>query len=114
MSTRNIHVNTASYTILVAGREKNTGEEWDVLEFSSLTELKKYRKSHPEKMAFSYSYALSRGVDTQFRHLNIAEADHFKRKRLARTVLIFTERSDQLSRATDRVPGLPANPGYAQ
>ncbi|MGT3357295.1 hypothetical protein ACVSTZ_21475, partial [Yersinia enterocolitica] len=29
-------------------------------------------------------------------------------KRLARTVLIFTERSDQLSRVTDRVPGLPA------
>ena len=71
-------VNTASYTILVAGREKNTGEEWDVLEFSSLTELKKYRKSHPEKMAFRYSYALSRGVATQFRHINIAEADHFK------------------------------------
>ncbi|WP_236477258.1 hypothetical protein [Escherichia coli] len=75
MSTRNIHVNTASYTLLVAGKKKNTG---DVLEFSSLTELKKYRKSHPEKMAFSYSYALSRGVDTQFRHINIAEADHFK------------------------------------
>ncbi|HHI2379284.1 TPA: hypothetical protein ACP40X_005281, partial [Escherichia coli] len=37
-----------------------------------------------------------------------------KRKRLARTVLIFTEKSDQLSRATDRVPGLPASPGYAQ
>ncbi len=36
------------------------------------------------------------------------------RKRLARTVLIFTERSAQLSRATDRVPGLPATPGYAQ
>lgn len=53
MSTRNIHVNTASYTLLVAGKKKNTGEEWDVLEFSSLTELKKYRKSHPEKMAFS-------------------------------------------------------------
>ena len=27
MSTRNIHVNTASYTILVAGREKNTGKD---------------------------------------------------------------------------------------
>ncbi|SQM64126.1 Uncharacterised protein [Escherichia coli] len=67
MSTRNIHVNTASYTLLVAGKKKNTGEEWDVLEFSSLTELKKYRKSHPEKMAFSYSYALSQGVDKQFR-----------------------------------------------
>ncbi len=66
MSTRNIHVNTASYTLLVAGKKKNTGEEWDVLEFSSLTELKKYRKSHPEKMAFSYSYALSQGVDKQF------------------------------------------------
>ncbi|ECW3261732.1 hypothetical protein F3Z01_20855 [Salmonella enterica] len=38
----------------------------------------------------------------------------FIRKRLARTVLIFTERSTQLSRATDRVPGLPASPGYAQ
>ena len=35
-------------------------------------------------------------------------------KRLARTVLIFTESPDQLSRATDRVPGLPASPGYAQ
>ena len=32
------------------------------------------------------------------------------RKRLARTVLIFTERSSQLSRATDRVLGLPASP----
>lgn len=35
-------------------------------------------------------------------------------KRLVRTVLIFTEISDQLSRATDRVPGLPASPGYVQ
>ena len=38
----------------------------------------------------------------------------FSRKRLVRTVLIFTESSDQLSRATDRVPGLPASPGYVQ
>ncbi|TJL98361.1 methyltransferase, partial [Escherichia coli] len=30
--------------------------------------------------------------------------EQFFRKRLARTVLIFTESSDQLSRATDRVP----------
>lgn len=37
-----------------------------------------------------------------------------QRKRLVRTVLIFTESSDQLSRATDRVPGLPASPGYVQ
>ncbi|HFV0832703.1 TPA: hypothetical protein ACH7YA_005344 [Escherichia coli] len=37
-----------------------------------------------------------------------------RRKRLVRTVLIFTESSDQLSRATDRVPGLPASPGYVQ
>ena len=35
-------------------------------------------------------------------------------KRLTRTVLIFTESSEQLSRATDRVPGLPASPGYVQ
>lgn len=39
---------------------------------------------------------------------------YFKSKRLVRTVLIFTESSDQLSRATDRVPGLPASPGYVQ
>ncbi|HAN3825892.1 TPA: hypothetical protein IFA33_004569 [Escherichia coli] len=78
MGTRNIHVNTVSYTIFVAEKKKNTREEWDVLEFSSLIELKKYRKSHPEKMAFSYSYALSQGVDTKFRHINVAEADHFK------------------------------------
>ncbi|HAH5425478.1 TPA: hypothetical protein HH705_004868 [Escherichia coli] len=39
---------------------------------------------------------------------------HKKSKRLVRTVLIFTESSDQLSRATDRVPGLPASPGYVQ
>ncbi len=38
----------------------------------------------------------------------------FTGKRLVRTVLIFTESSDQLSRATDRVPGLPASPGYVQ
>ncbi len=32
MSTPEIsHVNTASYTLLVAGKKKNTGEEWDVL-----------------------------------------------------------------------------------
>lgn len=39
---------------------------------------------------------------------------YVQRKRLVRTVLIFTESSDQLSRATDRVPGLPASPGYVQ
>ncbi|EIY9074948.1 DUF4942 domain-containing protein [Salmonella enterica subsp. enterica serovar Infantis] len=40
--------------------------------------------------------------------------DNVLGKRLVRTVLIFTESSDQLSRATDRVPGLPASPGYVQ
>ncbi|HCA5778210.1 TPA: hypothetical protein MXQ93_005417, partial [Klebsiella pneumoniae] len=63
MSTRNINLKTAAqessrklggnpapYTILIAEREKNSEEEWDVLEFSSLTELKKYRKNSPEKM----------------------------------------------------------------
>jgi hypothetical protein len=40
--------------------------------------LKKYRRSNPEKMGFSYFYALSSGIDKQFRHINVAEADHFK------------------------------------
>ncbi len=47
--------------------------------------------------------------DTPFADERVIE-----RKRLVRTVLIFTESSDQLSRATDRVPGLPASPGYVQ
>ncbi|EFW0352970.1 glycosyl hydrolase 31 family protein, partial [Shigella sonnei] len=37
-----------------------------------------------------------------------------KGKRLVRIILIFTEKSDQLSKATDRVPGLPVSPGYVQ
>ncbi len=91
MSTRNINLKTAAqessrklggnpapYTILIAEREKNSEEEWDVLEFSSLTELKKYRKNSPEKMRFNYSYALCRGMNKQFRYINVAEADHFK------------------------------------
>ncbi len=45
---------------------------------------------------------------------NEIRQDIFLCKRLVRTVLIFTESSDQLSRATDRVPGLPASPGYVQ
>ncbi|EPM2062460.1 hypothetical protein ACTK7E_004224 [Escherichia coli] len=47
-------------------------------------------------------------------YLKVTFTCAFVGKRLARTVLIFTEKSDQLSRATDRVPGLPASPGYAQ
>lgn len=48
-------------------------------------------------------------------HKNVVIENSIKsRKRLVRTVLIFTESSDQLSRATDRVPGLPASPGYVQ
>lgn len=45
---------------------------------------------------------------------NKKQVGNVERKRLVRTVLIFTESSDQLSRATDRVPGLPASPGYVQ
>ncbi|EFC1586819.1 hypothetical protein EAJ19_23440 [Escherichia coli] len=36
------------------------------------------------------------------------------RKRLVRTVLIFTESSDQLSRVTDHVSGLLSSSGYVQ
>lgn len=67
-----------SYTILIAEKKKNVEEEYDVMEFSSLIALKKYRRSYPEQMGFSYFYALSSGIDKQFRHINVAEADHFK------------------------------------
>lgn len=77
-SSRKMGGKAVSYTILVADKPKNSEEEWDVMEFRSLVALKKYRRSHPEKMSFSYGYALSRGVDKQFCHINVAEADHFK------------------------------------
>lgn len=52
--------------------------------------------------------------DTKLKHAFLQTQVKMKSKRLVRTVLIFTESSDQLSRATDRVPGLPASPGYVQ
>ncbi len=60
--------------------------------------------SHIDKFFKGYSIPGSKYYD--FTQINS--------KRLVRTVLIFTESSDQLSRATDRVPGLPASPGYVQ
>jgi hypothetical protein len=67
---------TVSYTILVAETKKNSEEESDVLEFSSLAELKKLR-TLPRNNALHLFHALSSGVDKQFRHIH-AEADHFK------------------------------------
>ncbi|MEJ9551923.1 hypothetical protein R1D48_25140, partial [Escherichia coli] len=77
-----------------------------------------------EKPLSSLPYSLSRHILEHLRKLTSHEPvpgimgksgpvnPHCKR--LVRTVLIFTESSDQLSRATDRVPGLPASPGYVQ
>ncbi|MGT7823677.1 hypothetical protein ACRW6I_24735, partial [Escherichia coli] len=59
------------------------------------------------KLAMRQPFVLFKGLT--FQKLCLPGA--FRRKRLVRTVLIFTESSDQLSRATDRVPGLPASPG---
>jgi hypothetical protein len=53
-------------------RRKNSAEEPDVLEFSSLAELKKLRRRCPETMRCTYFYALSSGVDKQFRHIHVA------------------------------------------
>ncbi|EDU0272421.1 hypothetical protein ACFDWB_003852 [Salmonella enterica] len=78
MSAKGIRI-LSSFIILVAENENAaTQEDWDVMEFSSLAELKKLRKRHPEKMKGRYFYALSRGVDAQFRHVHVTEADHFK------------------------------------
>ncbi|HFI7102689.1 hypothetical protein [Citrobacter sp. Y3] len=91
MHTRNVNVRTAaqessrkmggkpvSYTILVAEQKKNSVEEADVMEFSSLAELKKLRRRCPEAMSCTYFYALSSGIDKQFRHIHEVEADHYK------------------------------------
>ena len=90
MHTRNVNVRTAApessrkiggkptYIILVAENEKNSADEWDVLEFETLGALKAMRRSSPEKMKNQYFYALSGGVDKQFQHKNVVEANHFK------------------------------------
>ena len=90
MNTRNVNVKTAAqessrkiggkntYIILVAENGKNSVEEWDVLEFETLAALKAMRRSSPEKMKNQYFYALSCGVDKQFQHKNVVEANHFK------------------------------------
>ncbi|ANP05349.1 transposase [Escherichia coli] len=75
--------------------------------------IKEYYGYH-EFGDFPWSFRLKRLLYTRAWLSNERPGLMFDCKRLARTVLIFTERSDQLSRATDRVPGLPASPGYAQ
>lgn len=79
-SSRKIGGNAPSYLLLVSENATGTGaaEEWDVMEFHTLAELKKMRRSCPEKMKGQYFYALSSGVDKQFRHIHVVEADHFK------------------------------------
>ena len=90
MHTRNVNVRTAApessrkiggkptYIILVAENEKNSADEGDVFEFDTLDALKAMRRSSPEKMKNQYFYALSGGVDKQFQHKNVVEANHFK------------------------------------
>lgn len=63
----------------------------------------------PQELLEGYFHLISKEYENQ--HFSMYG---FISKRLVRTVLIFTESSDQLSRATDRVPGLPASPGYVQ
>jgi hypothetical protein len=87
MHTRNVNVKTAAQessrkmgekpcrTRSSSLRRKNSEEESDVLEFSSLAELKKLRRRCPETMRCTYFYALSSGVDKQFRHIHVAEAN---------------------------------------
>ncbi len=77
----------------------------------SQAQPKRKRVSRNEKMLSERTGVLSpREALQQILDKSLSD----KRKRLVRTVLIFTESSDQLSRATDRVPGLPASPGYVQ
>ena len=81
-------------------------------DFSELISFKKDREEMRTESVYYVQHRNKRSVLDQ--ELVITGDLAFRSKRLARTVLIFPEKSDQLSRATDRVPGLPASPGYAQ
>ncbi|MCT6344171.1 hypothetical protein NEP95_26145, partial [Escherichia coli] len=61
-------------------------------------------------MSFNAKDMTQGGQIASMRIRMFSQIANIMRKRLARTVLIFTESSDQLSRATDRVPDLPASP----
>ncbi|EFH2520388.1 hypothetical protein HH184_003517 [Escherichia coli] len=67
-------------------------------------------REYPDCDAATASAGFLNGVTS----LHVNDNHYHQSKRLVRTVLIFTESSDQLSRATDRVPDLPASPGYVQ
>nr|WP_274066408.1 hypothetical protein [Klebsiella quasipneumoniae] len=69
--------NPAPYTILIAEREKIQRKS-GMSGIQQPDGAEKYRKNSPEKMRFNYSYALCRGMNKQFRYINVAEADHFK------------------------------------
>ena len=70
----------------------------------------------PQELLEGYFHLISKEYENQHFSMYgfIMNETLYISKRLVRTVLIFTESSDQLSRATDRVPGLPASPGYVQ
>ncbi|MCX0008454.1 hypothetical protein MP879_09705, partial [Escherichia coli] len=94
----------------------NTHEQAD---FERLAAFYPYRDEHGlpvlEESLKDYAKRTNQAVNTVKRQADRGSIpinqDEKNCKRLTRTVLIFTESSDQLSRATDRVPGLPASPG---
>ena len=67
------------YLILMAEGEKGTPDgDMDVYEFSSVAELKAFRKRWPEKMRNQYAYLLSSGTDRHGHHVAVAVGEHFR------------------------------------
>ncbi len=104
---------------------KNVSVPLDEIEQIPDLELKDKNDNKIKGISPERFYALTHSPEARYiremlvKHPNPMKLDEITerlnvRKRLVRTVLIFTESSDQLSRATDRVPGLPASPGYVQ
>ncbi|HCL7573436.1 TPA: MbeD family mobilization/exclusion protein [Escherichia coli] len=79
-----------------------------------MTELETHLLNALEQLQQDYMQRLSEWESAFVELQKMFSLTQRDSKRLVRTVLIFTESSDQLSRATDRVPGLPASPGYVQ
>lgn len=107
--------NKVTVTVALQDKERFDGEIFDLdvamdrVEGAALEFYEAAARRSVRQVFLEVAEKLSEKVESYLQHQY-----SFKSKRLARTVLIFTERSDQLSRATDRVPGLPASPGYAQ
>ncbi len=64
--------------LMAEGKKGIAPEDYEVYGFSSMTELKEFRRRYPEEMKYSYSYFLS-GGKKRGELICLLSADHYKK-----------------------------------